>query len=61
MKTQDIKRYALVLAIHAEISGMKIKNRERADNDMAPAYTEEMFSQAADELRVLASKHDDEL
>lgn len=57
----SIKRLALVQAIIAEIEGMKIKNIERSNNQEAPAYSEEAFYYKADELRILAAKHNYEL
>lgn len=61
MNVYDIKRLALVLAVQAEIEGMKIANLQRLDRDEAPAFNEGDFDDKAEELRVLASKHDHQL
>ena len=52
----DVKRLALVLAIQAEIEGMKALNMERASQDYTLAYDELAFCEKADELRALAAK-----
>jgi len=55
MNEYDIKRLALVLAIQAEIEGMKIMNAYRE------TYDESDFKIKAEELRILAYKHNDNL
>ena len=57
MNEYDVKRLAEVLAIQAEIEGMKIFNTERLRNGMAPGYSDESFCEKAEELRIIASKH----
>jgi hypothetical protein len=57
----DIKRYALVLAVQAEIEGMKALNQYRSNCGDQIAYTADNFFEKAEELRILASKHDDQL
>ena len=61
MNEYDIKRLAEVLAIQAEIEGMKIFNVEKVQNDMTPGYDQVSFNQMADQLRVAASRHNDQL
>ena len=61
MDQYDVKRLALVLAVSAEIEGMKVANMERESQGFAFAYSESAFSKAAEELRVLASKHNEQL
>lgn len=61
MTTYDIKRLALVQAVMAELEGMKIKNAERLQDDMSPAYPEDHFYDKAYELRDIAAKHDEQL
>ena len=61
MTEYDIKRLAEILAIQATIEGMKIANIEREMQDYAPKYNEAAFMDAAEELRVMASKHDENL
>lgn len=52
MTTADIKRLALILAVQAEIEGMKISNTY---------YEDRHFQEKAAQLRNLAYCHDDEL
>ena len=57
----SVIRLALVLAIQAEIEGMKAFNSERLSNDMAIGYNYDHFQQKAEELRNLAYAHDEQL
>jgi len=57
MNRYDIKRLAEVLAIQAEIEGMKAANKERESQGLALAYDESAFVQAANNLRTVAAKH----
>lgn len=59
MKTADIKRLGLILAIQAEIEGMKAENGYRYVNDLSPAYGQKNFDQKADEIRDIVYKNDD--
>lgn len=61
MTDSSVKRLALVLAIQAEIEGMKALNTERESRGEALGYDESAFIQAAEDLRVVAHKHDDQL
>lgn len=61
MTNYDVKRLALVLAVQAEIEGMKALNSDRLQNNHTIAYMDEDFQTKAEELRILASKHDDQL
>jgi len=61
MTEYDIKRLALIFAIQAEIEGMKAANIEREAQGYALAYGEKAFADTAEELRVLASKHNEQL
>ena len=61
MTEYDIKRLALVLATQAEIEGMKTANSERDMPSQSPAYTDDDFCVKAQELELLASKHDHQL
>jgi len=61
MNEYDIKRLALVLSVQAEIEGMKCANVERRHLSHADAYDNEAFAEKAEELRILASKHNEEL
>jgi len=61
MDQYDVMRLALVLAVSAEIEGMKVANMERESQGFALAYPESAFSEAAEELRVLANKNNEQL
>ncbi len=51
MTDYTVKRLALVLAIQAEIEGMKAENMQRAIQGYSVAWTESNFCQKADGLR----------
>ena len=61
MNEYDVKRLALVLAVQAEIEGMKAANIERENANHALTYDEKAFVEAAEELRMLAAKHNEQL
>jgi hypothetical protein len=61
MKESTVKRLALVLAIQAEIDGMEHENMLRDQFDESHAYSVVDFCAKAEELRVMSSKHEDEL
>jgi len=61
MTDYTVKRLALVLAIHAEIEGMKALNAERLQNGYTLGYDDNAFCDKAEELRILAAKHDEQL
>lgn len=61
MNEYDIKRLALVLAIQAEIEGMKAENILKEQNEEAPAYGSKAFNEAARQLIDLAYKHNEQL
>lgn len=61
MDDYDVKRLALVLAVQAEIEGMKAENKFREMNDHALSYAEEQFFEKASELRNLAYAHNEQL
>lgn len=61
MTTYDVKRLALVLAIQAEIEGVKAFNLIRESNGMAIGYDQAQFDDMANQLRDLANKHDEQL
>ncbi len=56
-----VKRLALILATQAVIEGMKAKNAEHKLYNTPPCYNEEAFNEKAEELRVIASKNEDQL
>ncbi|RKS00459.1 hypothetical protein [Flavobacterium sp. 102] len=57
MEGSEVRRLALVLAVQAEIEGMKAENLIREQNNESPAYGREQFSDMASELRNLAYGH----
>lgn len=61
MKTADIKRLGLILAVQAEIEGMKSENTLRERQGYSLAYDETYFCQKAEEIREIVNKHDDQL
>ena len=54
----NVKRLALVLAVQAEIEGMKSKNSQQIEHQQ---YTEVDFYNKAEELRILAYAHNEQL
>lgn len=61
MNEYDIKRLALILAIQAEIEGMKAENLQREHQNYAVAYDDASFQEMAERLRNLAHCHNDQL
>lgn len=61
MNEFDVKRLALVLAIQAEIEGMKVANKERDMPAEASVYNENDFLEKAEEFRIISSKHNEQL
>lgn len=61
MTDYDVKRFALALAIQADIEGMKALNTYRESRRETIAYDENCFFNKAEELRELAYKHDEQL
>lgn len=61
MNEYDVKRLAEVLAIQAEIEGMKVENLTREQNGLAVAYDNTQFAYMAEQLRIVASKHNEQL
>jgi hypothetical protein len=61
MNEYDIKRLALVLALQAEIDGMKAFNSQRRVDGSSPGYNEGDFGYMAAQLRELANKHNEQL
>ncbi|MFV0392431.1 MAG: hypothetical protein ACK5KP_11210 [Paludibacteraceae bacterium] len=61
MDYYTVKRLALVLAVQAEIEGMKAENMQREQQGYSMAWAENDFCQKADELRNLAYALDDQL
>ena len=61
MTKSDIIRLSLVLAIQAEIEGMKAENEYRKINGDSVGYRGSHFEQKAIELRDIAASHDAQL
>lgn len=63
MNEYDIKRLARVLAVQAEIEGMKSENTNRIylGEVHGVKYFDEDFKLKAEELRNLAAMHNDQL
>lgn len=58
MTNYDVKRLALVFSIQAEIEGMKAANSQYEQDQR---YGDVEFRYKAEELRIIASKHDEQL
>ena len=61
MTDQGVKRLALILAINAEIEGMKAENAQREQLGNSVAYGDYSFQIKADELREIANKTEEQL
>lgn len=61
MNEYDVKRLALVLAVQAEIEGMKAENILREQNNESPAYGLKQFLELANRLNDLAYAHNEQL
>ena len=61
MNEYDVKRLALVLAIQAEIEGMKAENEYRIQRGEAIAWNLNAFYEMAEKLRQLAYAHNEQL
>jgi hypothetical protein len=61
MNDYTVKRLALVLAIQAEIEGMKAENMKREYHGNSVAWTEVDFFRRANALRNLAYVNDEQL
>mgnify|MGYP001809891105 CR=1 FL=1 len=61
MNGYDVKRLALILAVQAEIEGMKAENVHYQNNWQRSVYGVEEFERKAKELRDLANSHDEQL
>lgn len=57
MENYDVVRLGMLLAVQAEIEGLKVKNREQIALGMAPAYGEQHFRDKAEELRNISHCH----
>ena len=61
MHYYDVKRLALILAKQAEIEGMKAENKYQEINEHDLTYGQGDFAIKAEELRIIANLHDEQL
>jgi hypothetical protein len=61
MNEYSVKRFGLMLAIQAEIEGMKAENDQRKINGIDLVWDRAAFCDKAEELNNLAFCHDDQL
>lgn len=61
MNEYDVRRYAQICAINAEIQGMIASNKMRELRGMSLAYGDRQFGDKAEQLRNLAASHNDQL
>jgi hypothetical protein len=61
MNEYDVKRLALVLAIQAEIEGMKAENAYMEAIGHEPTHNEDSFREQAEKLRDVAYYHNQQL
>ena len=57
----NIRRLALVLAIQAEVEGMKAENQIRMLNNIPLIYGDREFNEKAEDLRQMAYAHDEQI
>ena len=57
MNEYDVKRLALILAVQAEIEGMKAYNKQRDITNGSFIYNQQNFDAKAEELNNLAHTH----
>lgn len=61
MNEYDVKRLGLILAIQAEIEGMKAENMQRDQLAHTMAYTYDDFREKAEEMREIVHRADHQL
>lgn len=61
MESSDIKRLGLILAVQAEIEGMKVENIQREKDGYSMAYNSTDFQFKAEELRNISYAHEEQL
>ena len=61
MKTVDIKRLGLILAVQAEIEGMKAHNKWCKIVGKSEMYSDNSFFKKAEEIREIVNKHNDQI
>lgn len=61
MEHYDVRRLALLLALQAEVEGMKANNKIHELNGAMPLHNEGEFQQMAEQMRNLAFAHNEQL
>ena len=61
MEDSAVKRLGLILAVQAEIEGLKAENEFRKAINDSVTYGEEVFIKMAEEIRTIVYKHPDQL
>ena len=61
MKECDIKRLGFILAIQAEIEGMKTDNQSREMQELLPAYTGDDFAHMSEKLTLIVNMNNDQI
>ncbi len=61
MTDYGVQRLALVLAVQAEVEGMKAENLIREQQNLSPAYGRDNFEEMSGRLTNLAYSNDDQL
>ena len=61
MDSYDVRRLALVLAVQAEIEGMRVENIMSKYYTRTIVYDEKKFKEKAEQLRNLAASHNEQL
>jgi len=61
MNEYDVKRFGLILAMKAEIEGMKFENIKNKQDGRQFTYNSHDFYQKAEEIRDIVSKHNEQL
>ena len=61
MNYYDVKRFGMILAIQAQIDGMKADNENRKQNKEGMAYTYEDFLEKSNELEYVIHCPEDKL
>lgn len=57
----DVMRLGLILAVQAEIDGMKAHNTHCMNTEEYIAYDEKAFNDKAEELRNISARHNQQL
>ena len=61
MEDYDVKRLGLILAVQAEIEGMKADNEQYKKRNSSPKFVGAHFDAKAEEIRNMAYAHGEQL